>query len=156
MEATTLQKIKVYLHSIRPFFVNWSIRLVAENWILKVYYKSAFIDFNIKERIPMSDKQAFDTVKRFCFNAYCDYEWDWRTLSSREIWILLWVSSEVVRWMLSNIYKKIRLHGELLQEEQETELIHHRKQEPTGSLIQEKQSTGDTRETQERVERPLW
>lgn len=156
MEATTLQKIKVYLHSIRPFFVNWSIRLVAENWILKVYYKSAFIDFNVKEWIPMSDKQAFDTVKRFCFSAFCDYEWDWRTLSSREIGTLLWVSSEVVRWMLSNIYKKIRLHGELLQEEQETELIHHRKQEPTRSLIQEEQSTGNIRETQKRIERPLW
>ena len=104
----------------------------------------------------MSDKQAFDTVKRFCFSAFCDYEWDWRTLSSREIWILLWVSSEVVRWMLSNIYKKIRLHGELLQEEQEVESIYHREQEPTGSLIQEEHSTGDIGETQERIERPLW
>jgi hypothetical protein len=58
--------------------------------------------------------------------------------------------------MLSNIYKKIRLHGELLQEEQETELIYHRKQEPTRSLIQEEQSTGNIRETQKRIERPLW
>lgn len=57
--------------------------------------------------------------------------------------------------MLSNIYKKIRLHGELLQEEQEVESIYHREQEPTGSLIQEEHSTGDIGETQERIERPL-
>lgn len=155
MEATTLQRIKVYMQSVRPFFINWNIRLVAENWIIKVHYKSAFIDFNVKEQVPLEDKQAFDTVKRFCFNAYCDYEWDWRTLSSREIGTLLWVSSEVVRWMLSNIYKKIRLHGELLQEEQETMTVHHRRQEPTRSLIQEKQSTGNSGKTQKRIERPL-
>lgn len=156
MQATTLQKIKAYMQSIRPFFINWSIRLVAENSILKVHYKSAYIDFNVKERIPLDDKEAFDTVTRFCFNAYTDYERDGQTLTSAQIGLLLGTSSENVRQMLSKIYKKIRLHGEqFLQEEQEIRVVHHRRQKPTRSLIQKKQSTGDSRKTQKRVERPL-
>ena len=156
MEATTLQKIKVYMQSIRPFFVNGNIRLVAENWIIKVHYKSAFIDFNVKEQVPLDDKQSLNTVVRFCFNSYCDYEWSWQTLTSGEIGALLNTSWENVRQMLSKIYKRIRLHGELLQEEQETMTVHHRKQKPTRSVIQEEHSTGNTWETQKRVERPLW
>lgn len=156
MQATTLQKIKAYMQSIRPFFVNWSIRLVAENSILKVHYKSAYIDFNVKEWIPLDDKEAFDTVTRFCFNAYSDYERDWQTLTSSQIGLLLGTSSENVRQMLSKIYKRIRLHGEqFLQEEQETGVVYNRWQKPTGSMIQEKQSTGNPRKTQKRIERPL-
>ena len=156
MEATTLQKIKVYMQSVRPFFINWSIRLVAENWIIKVHYKSAFIDFNVKEQVPLEDKQAFDTVVRFCFSAFSDYEWSWQTLTSGEIGRLLATSPENVRQMLSKIYKRIRLHGEqFLQEEQETRIVHHRRQEPTRSMIQKKQSTGNSGKTQKRVERPL-
>lgn len=156
MQATTLQKIKAYMQSIRPFFINWSIRLVAENSILKVHYKSAYVDFNVKERIPLGDKEAFDTVTRFCFNAYTDYEWEWQTLTSAQIGLLLGTSSENVRQMLSKIYKRIRLHGEqFLQEEQETGVIHHRRQEPTRSVIQEKHSTGNSGKTQKRIERPL-
>lgn len=156
MQATTLQKIKAYMQSIRPFFINWSIRLVAENSILKVHYKSAYIDFNVKEWIPLDDKEAFDTVTRFCFNAYTDYERDGQTLTSAQIGLLLGTSSENVRQMLSKIYKRIRLHGEqFLQEEQEIRVVHHRRQKPTRSVIQEKHSTGDSRKTQKRVERPL-
>ena len=59
--------------------------------------------------------------------------------------------------MLSKIYKRIRLHGEqFLQEEQETRVVHHRKQEPTGSGVQEEQSTRNSGEKKKRVERPLW
>lgn len=128
MQATTLQKIKSYMQCIRPFFINWSIRLVAENWILKVAYKSSFIDFNVKEMIPLDDKEWFETVKRFCFCAFADYERNWEPLTSREIWLLLGTSWENVRQMLWNIYKRLRLHGEqFLQEEQETGVVHHRK-----------------------------
>jgi len=156
MQATTLQKIKAYMQSIRPFFINWSIRLVAENSILKVHYKSAYVDFNVKEWIPLDDKEAFDTVTRFCFNAYTDYERDGQTLTSAQIGLLLGTSSENVRQMLSKIYKKIRLHGEqFLQEEQETGVIYHREQESARSGVQEEQSTGDSGKTQKRVEGPL-
>ena len=128
MEATTLQRIKIYMQSVRPFFVNWSIRLVAENGIIKVYYKSAFIDFNVKEQIPENDKQAFNTVVRFCFSSYCDYERAGETLTSTDLWVLLATSPENVRQMIKKIYQKLRVYGEqLLQEEQEIRIVHHRK-----------------------------
>ena len=157
MQATTLQRIKAYMQSIRPFFINWSIRLVAENSILKVHYKSAYVDFNVKEWIPLNDKEAFDTVTWFCFNAYTDYERDGQTLTSAQIGLLLGTSSENVRQMLSKIYKKIRLHGEqFLQEEQETGVVYHRGQEPTRSRVQKECSTSNSGEKKKRVERPLW
>lgn len=157
MQATTLQRIKIYMQSIRPFFVNWNIRLVAENWIIKVYYKSAFIDFNVKDQIPTEDKQAFTTVVCFCFNAYSDYEWGGETLTSTELWTLLATSPENVRQMIKKIYTKLRVYGEqFLQEEQETRVVHHRKQKPARSVIQKEQSSRDSGKKKKRIEKPLW
>lgn len=157
MQPTTLQEIKAYLHRIKKYFVTWEIRLLAESWIIKITYKSAFINFVVKEEVPEADRKAFHTIVDFCFDAFFDYERQNQPLTSEDLGCLLNLTSVYIREILSNIYQKIREDGiQLLQEEQEIRVVHHRRQKPARSLIQKKQSTGDTGKEKKRVERPLW
>ena len=157
MQPTTLQEIKAYLHRIKKYFVTWEIRLLAESWIIKITYKSAFINFVVKEEVPEADRKAFHTVIDFCFDAFFDYERQGEPLTSEDLWCLLNLTSVYIREILSNIYQKVRKDGiQFLQEEQEIRVVYHRKQEPARSMIQKKQSTGNPREKKERVEAPLW
>ena len=157
MQSTTLQKIKTYMHSIKRYFVTWEVKLVAEFGIIKIMYKSAFINFVVKKEVPEADGKAYHTVVDFCFDAYFDYEWKWEPLTAVDLWTLTNLKPFYIREILSDIYQQIRENGiQFLQEEQEIRVVHHRRQKPTRSRIQKKQSTGNIRETQKRIERPLW
>lgn len=136
--------------------MTWEIALVAEFWIIKVTYKSSFINFVVKKEVPEWDGKAYHTVVDFCFDAYFDYERQGEPLTSKDLWCLLNLKDFYIREILSDIYQQIREDGiQFLQEEQEIRAVHHRKQKPTRSVIQEKQSTGNSGETQKRIERPL-
>ena len=118
MLETTLIRTREYLQSIKSMFIDWSVRLVSEDWIIKITYKDNFIDFTVKEKILGDDKQAFKHIKTFCFNAYYDYEWDWKALNSEEIGRLLWLDWNAVRQQLKRSFKKLNKYGKpLLSEE---------------------------------------
>jgi len=90
-------------------------------------YKSAFVNFVVKKEIPESDRKAFHTVVDFCFDSYFDYEWRNQPLNSEDLGCLLNLTPVYVREILSDIYKQIRRDGkQLLQEEQEIRIVHHR------------------------------
>ena len=144
------------MHRIKRYFITWEVRLVAEFGIIKIMYKSAFINFVVKKEVPEADSKAYHTVVDFCFDAYFDYEWKGEPLTAVDLWVLTNLKPFYIREILSDIYKEIRKHGELLQEEQEIRVVHHRRQKPTRSVIQEKQSTGNPRKKEKRIERPLW
>lgn len=144
------------MHRIKRYFITWEVRLVAEFGIIKIMYKSAFINFVVKKEVPEADSKAYHTVVDFCFDAYFDYEWKGEPLTAVDLWVLTNLKPFYIREILSDIYKEIRKHGELLQEEQEIRVVHYRRQKPTRSVIQEKHSTGNPRKTQKRIERPLW
>lgn len=112
MQEETLLKIKRYLQGVKPLFVNGQIRLVSENWLIKITYKDAFIDFTIKEKINENDKRAHKQVVEFCFNVYCSNERDGEPKTSDEIGRLLDISPWEVRRILSGIYKKLKWYGE--------------------------------------------
>ncbi len=111
MQATTLVKMKCYLQRTKHFFENGQIRLVSENWIIKVTYKDAFIDFMLKERLDVSDKKAYRRLVYFCFNTYFEYEWWGKPMTSEEIGTLLDLSDWQVRRILNKIYKKCKKYG---------------------------------------------
>ena len=157
MEARTLQQIKLYLQRVKYLFVTGWVRLVAEFWIIKITYKSSFVDFVVKQEIDGDDKEAIHRVVDFCFDAYFDYERHNQPLTSDDLGTLLNVSSWQARWILNKIYKKLRIYGEpVLQEEQEIKVIHHRKQKPAGSLISKESCSRNLRKKKERTEAPLW
>ena len=117
MNEETLIRIRAYLQSIKSMFIDWSIRLVSEDWIIKITYKDNFIDFTVKEKVKWDDKFAFNRVRIFCFNAYYDYERDWKALNSEEIWRLLWLDWNAVRQQLKRTFKKLNKYGKpFLQE----------------------------------------
>lgn len=98
-------------------FVDWSVRLVSEDWIIKITYKDHFIDFTIKEVINGNEEHAIKHIKTFCFNAYFDYERDGRSLNSEQIGRLLWLDWNAVRQQLKRTFKKLNKYGKpLLQE----------------------------------------
>ena len=117
MKEETLIKIRAYLQSIKPMFIDWSIRLVSEDWIIKITYRDNFIDFTVKEKVKGEDKYAYNRVRIFCFNAYYDYEWDGKEMNSEQIGKLLWLDGNAVRQQLKRTFKKLKKYGKpLLQE----------------------------------------
>ena len=38
--------------------------------------KLLILDFTVKEKVNIKDKQAKTQIHMFCFSMYCDYEWD--------------------------------------------------------------------------------
>lgn len=98
-------------------FIDWSVKLVSEDGIIKITYRDNFIDFTIKEKIRGDEKEAFSRVKTFCFNAYYDYERDWKEMNSEDIWKLLGIDWNAVRQQLHRTFKKLNKYGKpLLQE----------------------------------------
>jgi len=112
MQSETLYKIKWYLQKNKHNFVNWQIRLIVENGIIKITYKDAFVDFTVKERINSNDKKAYKQVKDFCLEAYYQNERDGKPLNSQQLAELLDVTDGQVRRILSGIYKKCNKNGE--------------------------------------------
>lgn len=118
MHSETLLQIKWYLQRIKHRFINWQIRLIVENGIIKITYKDAFIDFTIKEKLNANDKKAYKQVKDFCLDVYYNNERDGKPLNSQEIAELLDLSDGQVRRILSKIYKQLNKNGEpVLQKE---------------------------------------
>ena len=118
MDWKTLVEIKWYLQSIKPLFVEGNVRLVSDDWNIKIAYKDSFLDFTIKERLPYWDKEAVEKVVDFCFESYFNFEWKWESLNSEEIWKLLKLRPWSVRAILSKIYNKMEIYGEpILQKE---------------------------------------
>lgn len=112
-----LIEIKKYLQSIKPLFVEGNIRLISEWWVVKITYKDSFLDFTIKEKLPMGDKEALNKVADFCFDCYFNYEWKWESLNSDILWKLLMLRPWSVRAILSKIYNKLEVYGKpVLQE----------------------------------------
>lgn len=111
MKEETLIRIRAYLQSIKPMFIDWSIKLVSEDWIIKITYKDNFIDFTIKEKVKADDKLAFNHIRIFCFNAYYDYEWDGKEFNSEQIGRLLWLDWNAVRQQLKRTFKKLNKYG---------------------------------------------
>ena len=117
MEEATLIKIRAYMQSIKSMFIDWSVKLVSEDGIIKITYKDNFIDFTVKEKVKGDDKTAFNHVKIFCFNAYYDYERDGRKMDSEQIGRLLWLEWNAVRQQLKRTLKKLNKYGKpFLQE----------------------------------------
>lgn len=117
MEENTLIRIRAYLQSIRSMFIDWGVKLVSEDGIIKITYKDNFIDFTIKERIKGTEKEMYNGVIVFCFNAFYNYERDWKPLNSEQIWKLLWLDWNAVRQQLKRTFKKLNKYGKpLLQE----------------------------------------
>lgn len=119
MKEETLIRIRAYLQSIKPMFIDWSVRLVSEDWIIKITYKDHFIDFTVKEKVNSEDKQAFNRIRIFCFNAYYDYEWDWKEMNSEQIGRLLWLDWNAVRQQLKRTFKKLNKYGKPFLSEKE-------------------------------------
>lgn len=117
MQSETLLKIKWYLQRNKHNFINWQVRLIVENGIIKITYKDAFIDFTIKERVNANDKKAYKQIKDFCLDVFYNNERDGKPMNSQQIAELLDVSDGQVRRILSGIYKKCNKNGEpILQE----------------------------------------
>ena len=117
MREETLIKTRAYLQSIKSMFIDWGVRLVSEDGVIKITYKDNFIDFTVKEKINGDDKQAFNHIKTFCFNAYFDYEWDGKSLNSEQIGRLLGLDGNAVRQQLKRTFKKLNKYGKpFLQE----------------------------------------
>ena len=55
MNWKALAEIKGYMQRVKPYFVEWNIRLVSEWWYVKITYKDYFIDFSLKERPELFD-----------------------------------------------------------------------------------------------------
>ncbi len=157
MNWKALAEIKGYMQRVRPYFVEWNIRLVSEWWRVKITYKDYFIDFSIKERLSKDDKEAIVQVIEFCFDCYSDFEWKWEPLKSETLWVLLNLRPWSVRSILSRIYSKLQIYGKpILQEEQKAPNLQDNKQGTTRGRIPKKQSPRDTWKKKKRVEVPLW
>lgn len=117
MREETLIKTRFYLQSIKTMFIDWSVRLVSEDWVIKITYKDNFIDFVVKEKIDWDDKEAFKHIKTFCFNAYFDFERDWKSMNSEQIWRLLGIKSSAVRQQLKRSLKKLWKYGKFILQE---------------------------------------
>lgn len=118
MREQTLIITRTYLQSIKSMFIDWSIRLISEDGIIKITYKDNFIDFTVKEKINGDEKEAFKHIKTFCFNAYFDYEWDGKSMNSEEIGRLLGLDGNAVRQQLKRTFKKLWKYGKLLLQEE--------------------------------------
>ena len=112
MEWKTLSEIKSYLQWVKWLFIEGNVRLISEDWNIKISYKDSFLDFTIKERLPYWDKEAVDKVVEFCFESYFNFEWKWEALNSEELWKLLRLRPWSVRAILSKIYNKLEIYGE--------------------------------------------
>ena len=157
MKENTLVEIKWYLQSIKPLFVNGQLRLVSEDGIMKITYKDSFLDFTVKEKVNIKDKQAKTQIHMFCFSMYCDYEWDWQPKNAEFIWKLLCLKPHTVSDMISDIYKKLHRYAEpIFWEEKEVTNLQNHWQELEWSMIQEKHGTRFPWSEKERFEVPLW
>lgn len=156
MNYKALAEIKAYMQRVKPYFVEWNIRLVSEWWYVKVTYKDYFIDFSLKERLSKNDKMAITQVIEFCFDCYSDFEWKWEPLKSEALWILLGLKPWSVRSILSRIYSKLEIYGKpILQEEQKAPNLQDYKQRTTRSRISKKQSPRNPRTKESRTQRTL-
>lgn len=157
MQVKTLAEVKAYLQRVKPLFINGQIRLVSEDWVMKITYKDSFLDFTVKERIKEEDKQAIDQIVWFCFDCYSERERDWKALNSNQIWLLLNKSTNAVRFFLSSIYHKLKVYGEpVLREEKKVSNIQDHWQESEWGVIPEKHGTKFPWSEEERFEVPLW
>lgn len=157
MDWKTLIEIKWYLQSIKPLFIEGNIKLISEDWKIKISYKDSFLDFDIKERLPLWDKEAESKVIEFCFDSYFYFEWKGEALNSEIIWKLLKLRPWSVRAILSKIYNKLEIYGKpILQEKQEITNIQDNQQRATRSMIQEESSARDSWEKESRTQKALW
>lgn len=157
MNWKALAEIKGYMQRVRPYFVEWNIRLVSEWWRVKITYKDYFIDFSIKERLSKDDKEAIVQVVEFCFDCYSDFEWKGEPLKSETLWVLLNLRPWSVRSILSRIYSKLEIYGKpILQEEQKAPNLQDNKQGTARSLIPKKQSPRNPRTKKNRTQKSLW
>lgn len=157
MQTETLAEIKWYLQSVKPLFINGQIKLVSEDWIIKITYKDSFLDFTVKEKIKADDREAIYQVALFCFSVYSDFERDWKPKTSEFLAKLLHVKAWNMRIILHRVLNKIKKHGEpILREEEEVGYVQDYQQESSWSVIPEKHSTKFPWSEKERVEVPLW
>lgn len=157
MYSDTLAEIKKYLQSVKPLFINGQIRLVSEDWRVKITYKDSFMDFTIKEKLKRSDTEAESQVVWFALENYYLYERDWKPKDSEFLSRLLNISQSNERIMQHRILHKLQVHGELIfWKEKKTEYVQNHRQESEWNLISEEPCSTDTWEKKERVEVPLW
>lgn len=106
MNGEILQKIKTYLTRVRPLFKSWFLRMVSENWKIKIQYKTYYGDFERKETIKKDN--PIEAVIDFVIDCYFYFEWDWEKKNSEELAVLLCIAPSTVRGILFKIYNKIR------------------------------------------------
>lgn len=156
MQTKTLADVKAYLQRVKPLFINGQIRLVSEDGIMKITYKDSFQDFIVKEKVKDPDRKAVNQIVDFCFSCYSERERQGNPLNSEQIWILLNMKPNAVRFMLSSIYHKLKIYGEsILGENEKAQDVQDHWQETEWSLIPKKQSTKFPWSEKERIEVPL-
>lgn len=157
MQTKTLADVKGYLQSIKSLFINGQIRLVSEDWIIKITYKDSFQNFTVKEKIKWDWAEVLNHIADFCFSIYFDFERDWRSVNSEIMAKLLNISHGNMRIILHRLIKKLRNHGEsILGEEEKAEDVQDHWQESEWDLIPKKQGTKFPWSEEERFEVPLW
>ncbi len=107
-------KILKYFREVKTIFKKGNIHFAFKWDIIEVFYypdrEGSFISQRISTRAK--DFMVFRRIQDFCLDCYFEFERDGYETDYIVIAKILWVTYDVSRSIVKNIYKKIRRYGE--------------------------------------------